>query len=61
MVEDADAPVAVNRVTFEREVHFLDPVPLGAGAECRLGARRPAAEQDGVVSVHVSGLPRVRS
>ena len=36
----------------EREVHFLDAVALGAGAELGLRARRAAAEQDAFVTVH---------
>ena len=39
-------------VTVEGEVHFLDAVALGAGAELGLGAGRAAAEQNEVGLVH---------
>ena len=48
VVEHADAATAVDGVTLEREVDFLDAVALGARAELGLGARRAAAEQDDV-------------
>src|SRR6185295_16568378 len=53
MVEDAHPAVAIDFVPLEGEVHFLDAVAFGTGAEFRLRARRAAAEQDGFVSIHV--------
>ena len=48
VVEDADAAVTGDGVAVEGEVHFLDAMTLGAGAELRLGPGRAAAEQDHV-------------
>src|SRR5207249_11233625 len=53
VIEHADAAAAGLSVPLEREVHFLDAVTLGARAELRFRARRSAAEQDVVFSVHV--------
>ena len=61
MVQDADAAMALDLVPVEREVHFFDTVPLGAGAERRLRAGRAAAEQDAVVRFHVSVSNGARS
>ena len=52
VVQHADAAVARDLVAVEREVHFLDAVALGARAELRLGARRAAAEENALVTVH---------
>jgi hypothetical protein len=41
-----------DRVSLEREVHFLDAVPFSTGAELRLRAGRTAAEQDTFVAIH---------
>ena len=48
VIEHADAAVPGDGVAVEGEVHFLDAMALGAGAELRLGAGRAAAEQDHV-------------
>ena len=53
VIEHADAAAARLGVAVEREVHFLDAMALGAGAELGLGAGRGAAEQDVVGFVHV--------
>ncbi|HMF59142.1 MAG TPA: hypothetical protein VK595_02150, partial [Vicinamibacterales bacterium] len=46
-------------VPFEGEVDLLDTVALGARAEFRFRARRPAAEQNEVALVHDDFLERV--
>ena len=46
VIQHAYAPVPRDGVAVEREVHFLDAMPFGAGAEFRFGPRRAAAEQD---------------
>ena len=43
MIEDADASVAIDLVSFEREVDFFDAVTLGARAEPGFRTRRTAA------------------
>jgi hypothetical protein len=52
VIEHAHASLAGDGVAVEREVHFLDAVPLGALAELRFGAWRAAAEQDDVLFSH---------
>jgi hypothetical protein len=52
MIQDPHAAVPIDLVAFEREVHFLDTVTLGARTELSLGARRPTAEQDAVARFH---------
>ena len=61
VVEDADAAVALDPVPVEREVHFLDAVALGAGAELRFRPGRAAAEQNAFVTVHCASPESVRS
>src|SRR6185503_666836 len=58
--EDA-APALPDRiVALEGEVHLVDAVALGGGAERRLGTRRTAAEQDAVLAPHAGAtLTRV--
>ena len=48
VVEDAYAAVPDDLVPVEGEVHLLDAVTLGAGAELGLGARGAATEEDAV-------------
>ena len=48
VIQDADAAVALDPMTLEGEVDFLNAVPLGAGTEVRLRARSAAAEQDAI-------------
>ena len=52
VIQDADAAVTLDPMTLEREVDFLNAVPLGAGTEVRLRARSAAAEQDAVGWIH---------
>src|SRR4051812_37330906 len=44
--------MARHLVTLEREVHFLDAVPIGTGAKGIFGAGRAAAEQDAITWRH---------
>jgi hypothetical protein len=39
-------------VAIEGEIHFLDAVTLGAGAEVGLGAWRASAEENAVAWLH---------
>ena len=55
VIEHAHAAMAVDLVAVEGEVHFLDAVTLGAGAERGFGARRAAAEQNAVGWLHRVG------
>ena len=57
VIEDADAAVARDLVALEREVHLLDAVALGAGAERRLRPGRAAAEQNAFVTIHLCVSP----
>src|SRR5262249_45434137 len=57
VVEYAAAAMALDPVAVEREVPFLDAVPLGARAECRFGARRAAAEENRFARVHTRVAP----
>ena len=43
--------MAIDFVSVEGEIHFLDVVSLGAGAEGGFRARRAAAEEDAVAGV----------
>ena len=52
VVQDAHAAMAHDLVAVEREVHFLDAVALGAGAELASAPWRAAAEQDAVAWIH---------
>ena len=50
--EHADAAAARIVVTLEGEVHLVDAVALGGGAEAGLGAVRGAAVEDAVFGLH---------
>src|SRR5258706_2530289 len=48
--------MTVDLVALEREIHFFNVMPLGTGAELRLGARRPATKENRLACVHLSAL-----
>src|SRR5437867_2691580 len=59
MIEHADAPVTRDPVTIECEVHLLDPVTLGAGAELGLCTGGAATEQNAFRWLHRAIIARM--
>ena len=58
VAQRAHAALALDLVALEGEVHLLDAVALGAGAERRLGAAQAAAVEHAIARVQHGSLGR---